>query len=170
MPIHLLADVPELIRGVGELRHREWGRPPERTDVEWWIEMAERETGRTGVPVTFVATDDADDTDGNDTGSVTGSVIGSVIGAVGLGEFDIPERRDRSPWILGMVVDPAHRGAGLATALLDHVHIHATIAGYDEIWVATEDAAAFYERCGYETAEHLTTRPEPMTVLRRVMG
>ena len=101
MPIHLLADVPELIRGVGELRHREWGRPPERTDVEWWIEMAERETGRTGVPVTFVATDET----------------GLVTGAVGLGEFDIPERRDRSPWILGMVVDPAHRGAGLATAL-----------------------------------------------------
>ena len=151
MRISLLADVPDLIRGVGELRHREWGHPPERTDVEWWIAMAERETGRRGVPVTFVATDDT----------------GEVIGTVGLGEFDIPERRDRSPWILGMLVHPDHRNAGLGAALLSRVHDHATTAGYPGIWVATEQATRFYETNGYTPAEHLTTRPDPLTILHK---
>jgi hypothetical protein len=32
-----------------------------------------------------------------------------AVGAVGLGEFDIEERGDRSPWVLGMIVDPVQR-------------------------------------------------------------
>lgn len=151
MRIQLLADAPELIRGAGELRHREWGHPPEPTDVEWWIAMTERETGRTGVPVTFVATDDT----------------GAVVGTVGLGEFDIPERRDRSPWILGMLVRPDHRNAGLGATLLAHLHAHATAAGYPAIWVATEQATRFYENHGYQEVEHISTRDEPLTILRR---
>ena len=34
-----------------------------------------------------------------------------ALGAVGLGQFDIEERRDRSPWVLGMIVRPDRRGA-----------------------------------------------------------
>jgi hypothetical protein len=34
-----------------------------------------------------------------------------ALGAVGLGLFDIEERRDRSPWLLGMIVRPDRRGS-----------------------------------------------------------
>ena len=49
------------------------------------------EAGQRGLPVTWVAV----------------GVGGEAAGAVGLGEFDIAERRDRSPWVLGMVVRSA---------------------------------------------------------------
>ena len=93
LSIGLLADHPQLIPAVGELRWREWGRPPEPESLDWWVDVTAREAGREALPVTWVAFEAG----------------GRVLGAVGLGEFDVEERRDRSPWVLGMVVDPAQR-------------------------------------------------------------
>ena len=48
-----------------------------------------REAGRIGrpLPIAWVANDQS-----------------GGLGAVGLGRFDIEERRDRPPWLLGMIV------------------------------------------------------------------
>jgi GNAT superfamily N-acetyltransferase len=138
--IELLADVPELVDAVGEIRWREWGRPPEPAELSWWVDVTRREAGRDRLPVTFVAV-------GTD---------GSALGAVGLGEFDIDERRDRSPWILGMVVRPDHRGRGIGQRLMTRVERYAAERGYPDIWVATGHAAPFYEHCGWRHTESLT--------------
>lgn len=37
--IGLLADHPPLIPAVGEMRWREWGRPPEPESLDWWVEV-----------------------------------------------------------------------------------------------------------------------------------
>lgn len=143
--VHLLADRPDLIEAVAMIRFREWGHPPEETDPQWWIEITRKEAGRTGLPLTWVAVD----------------VDGDAVGAVGLGEFDIEERRDRSPWVLGMVVEPDHRSMGIGAMLM--AKLEATVAelGYDRCWVATGQARAFYERIGWEWTE---------TVEREVWG
>ena len=65
------------------------GRAPEPTDRAWWRPEAVREAGRDELPITWVTS--------------------GASGAVGLGEFDIEERRDRSPWLLGMIVRPDRR-------------------------------------------------------------
>ena len=131
--IALLADQPQLIPAIGELRWREWGHPPEPTERSWWVEGTARAAGRDALPVIWVALD----------------ARGEALGAVGLGPFDRPERRDRSPWIWGMIVRPDRRGQGIGTALMAALEAWARERGHRELWVATGGrAAAFYERCG----------------------
>jgi chloramphenicol 3-O phosphotransferase len=146
--IRLLADLPHLVEAAGLLRHREWGRPPEPAEPRFWIEVTGREAGRDELPITWVAVDDR----------------GEVIGVVGLGEYDLEEIRDRTPWVMGMVVRRDRRGAGVGRRLLDTLSATAEEGGHTEIWVATDGPAiGFYERCGYERVE----RRGGATVLRR---
>jgi GNAT superfamily N-acetyltransferase len=51
--VELLADHPELIPAVGEVRWREWGHW-EGQDLAWFVDITRRESGRTELPVTFV--------------------------------------------------------------------------------------------------------------------
>ncbi len=148
----LLAELPQLVPEVGELRWREWGRPPEPVDLSWWVAMTRREAGRAELPVTFVAVDAG----------------GAVVGAVGLGEYDLAECRDRSPWVLGMVVRPDHRGRGVARLLLSRVERLAADLGYAAVWVATGPAAEFYRRWGWRESGRLRLGSgQPVVVLRK---
>jgi GNAT superfamily N-acetyltransferase len=141
--VELLADREDLIGSVSELRWREWGHWPEPTDPAWWLATTASEAGRDKLPITWVASDSS-----------------AALGAVGLGEFDIQERRDRSPWILGMIVHPQHRGRGVGRHLLTQLEAWASGQGYERVWVATGGpAVGFYQRCGWqlhETVERIT--------------
>jgi predicted N-acetyltransferase YhbS len=148
----LLADRPELIDAVGRLRWREWGHPPEPEDPAYWLENARREAGRDGLPFTLVAVDPA----------------GAAVGVVGLGEFDLDDLRDRSPWVLGMLVEPAWRGRGIGRMLMSELESRAAALGYQQIWVATEDAEDFYRRCGWQHAGRADTAGTgPVEILAR---
>lgn len=46
-------------------------------------------------------------------------------------------------------MEEAHRGHGLARALLDHARAEATRHGLDRLYLVT-DHDRFYERCGWE--------------------
>ena len=134
MSVCLLADRPELIEAVGRIRWREWGHPPEPEDPAFWVEVTRQEAGRNGLPFTLVAVDAA----------------GAAVGVVGLGEFDQRDLREHSPWLLGMVVDPGWRGRRVGQALLWELQARAAEAGYRQLWVATKDAAGFYQHCGWQ--------------------
>lgn len=153
--MRLLADLPRLVTAVGEIRWREWGRAPEPEDLSWWVEVTGREAGREELPVTFVAVD----------------TLGEAVGAVGLGEFDIAERRDRSPWVLGMVVRLGLRGRGVGRKLLLSLESFAAGQGWTEVWVATGGPAVeFYQRCGWQVTERLPLASgEVATVLRKLL-
>jgi GNAT superfamily N-acetyltransferase len=156
MRISLLADEPALIPDVANMRWREWGHPPEPEDPAWWLETTAREAGRTTLPVTVVAHDDEE-----------------VLGAVGIGEFDLEERRDRSPWVLGMIVRTDHRGTGVGRALMGHLAQWAVANGFPEMWVATGPTAdGFYRRCGWILTESLycESQGETVTVLRKPLA
>ena len=136
--VELLADHEQLIAAIGELCWREWGHPPEPTDLEWWVDVTAREAGRDRLPITWVALDER----------------GGALGRVGLGEFDIEERRDRSPWVLGMIVRPDRRGMGVGRLLLAQLEAWAGSHGYQQVWVATGGRAIdFYRKCGWELSE-----------------
>jgi hypothetical protein len=100
--IELLADHLHLVSVVGEMRWREWGHALEPERLDWWVDVTAREAGRGNLPVTWVAIDH----------------LGQAVGAVGLGAFDIEERRDRSPWVLGMIVGKPNRGMGIGSQLV----------------------------------------------------
>ena len=135
--IGLLADHPQLIPAVGQIRWQEWGHPPEPESLDWWVDVTAREAGRTALPVTWVAVDP----------------LGQAVGAVGLAEFDIEERRDHSPWVIGMIVAGQHRGRDIGSKLMGTLEAWAHQHGYRQLWVATGQAAGFYQKCDWELME-----------------
>ena len=136
--VQLLADNEQLIPAIGEMCWREWGHAPEPEDLAWWVAVTAREAGRDHLPVKWVALDERD----------------VALGAVGLGEFDIEERRDRSPWVLGMIVRPDRRGMGVGSLLMAQLAAWARTHGYEQMWVATGVRAIdFYRKCGWELCE-----------------
>jgi GNAT superfamily N-acetyltransferase len=147
--VELLADRLDLVEAVADMRWFEWGQPPEPTAREWWRATTLREAGRSQLPVTWVASDHS-----------------GALGAVGLGQFDIKERRDRSPWVLGMIVRRDRRGTGLGRLLLEHLESWARDQGHEQLWVATgRPAVRFYQRCGWQVREIVRRDFEPATVL-----
>ena len=136
--IDLLAHHPHLISMVGEILWREWGHAPEPENLDWWVEATARESGYDDIPITWVAIDNQ----------------GQPVGAVGLGAFDIEERHDRSPWVLGMIVAAQYRGAGIGGQLLRTLEVWGQPRGYSHVWVATGDrAVGFYQKCGWKLQE-----------------
>jgi GNAT superfamily N-acetyltransferase len=149
--VDLLADRIDLIEAVTDLRWVEWGHPPGPTDREWWQAATVREAGHSQLPVTWVVSD-----------------ASGALGAVGLGQFDIEERRDRSPWVLGMIVRRDRRGTGLGRLLLGHLERWAREQGYEQLWVATgAPAVNFYLRCGWRSQEIVDRGFELTTVLSK---
>jgi GNAT superfamily N-acetyltransferase len=151
--IHLLADNEHLIGAVGEMRWREWGHAPEPEDPAWWVDITAQEAGRDHLPVTWVAID----------------ARGDALGAVGLAEFDIDERRDRSPWLVGMIVRADRRGEGVGRLLITQLEVWAGARGSSQVWVATGGPAiGFYQACGWELVETLELASgESATVLTK---
>jgi N-acetylglutamate synthase-like GNAT family acetyltransferase len=91
-----------------------------------------------------------------------------VLSGVGTHEYDLDERRDRSPWVVGTIVRPDQRGQGIGQALMARCVVWTASVGIEQVWVATERAAAIYERCGFEHVKVLTSlRAEPVTILTR---
>lgn len=136
--IELLADRPHLIPAIRAMRWREWGRASDLEDRERFVAVTAREAGRDHLPVTWVAIDRS----------------GEALGAVGIGAFDLEERRDRSPWVWGMIVRHDYRGRGIGRLLLARLETWARLHGYAAVWVATGGpAVAFYRRCGWEMSE-----------------
>ena len=81
-----------------------------------------------------------------------------MLGAVGLDHFDLDERRDTSPWVTGMIVRAERRGEGIGRALMQFLEQWAFAHGIGEAWVGTEQAAGFYERCGWTRLETFTSK------------
>jgi GNAT superfamily N-acetyltransferase len=147
--IRLLADQEQLIPAIGTMRWQEWGQPPEPDDPAWWIAVTAREAGRDRLPISWVAINDQ----------------GEALGAVGLAEYDIEERRDRSPWLIGMIVRADRRGAGIGGQLVAQLEAWAGIHGYTRVWVATGPAAPFYQKCGWVLSETFTRAAGEVTTV-----
>ena len=151
--IKLLADQPHLIGAVGELRWREWGDSADPDSLDRWIKISEAEAGYDRLPVTWVAVDDQ----------------GQVVGAIGLDKFDIEERRDRSPWVVGVIVAAHRRSSGIGGQLMAALEAFAHVSGNPQLWVATGGrAVSFYQKCGWMLTE-IIERPsgERVSILAR---
>ena len=134
------------------MRWREWGHPPEPEDPAWWLETTIREAGSEGLPVTFVAHEKADE----------------VLGAVGLDTYDLDERHEVSPWVTGMIVRRDRRGQGVGRTLMQHLERWAAEHRIVDVWVGTDLALAFYQRCGWTLQETFTrSTGQHMAVLHK---
>lgn len=120
--------------------------------AHWRAQLVER-SNRDRIPFTLIAF--ADD---------------EPVGCVTVCTDDLDSRfADRGPWLSGMLVVNAARNLGIGRALLRAVADRARELGADELWLRTETAPSFYERCGWSTV----ARREQMhdsTVMRLATG
>jgi GNAT superfamily N-acetyltransferase len=124
-----------------------------KRERERWLREAERDS-RLHAPMSaaFVAVD-----------------AGRAVGVVQLHEFEIDAIRDRSPWVCGMVVRPEYRGMGVGRRLIAALEQFAAANAISQLWVFTEDAAGFYERCGWLRHGEAVEHGEPGVVLTRLL-
>jgi GNAT superfamily N-acetyltransferase len=123
-----------------------------------FINAIAQEAGRDGLPISLVAVDGA----------------GNAVGKVGLadsdGDLSQAERRDRSPWVIGMIVRRQNRGQQVGRSLLSAMEERAAAQGFRQLWVATGDeAVGFYRRCGWADTERLrlASTSVPTTILTK---
>jgi GNAT superfamily N-acetyltransferase len=148
----LLADRPDLAPHWAALHWREWGKEAGREELSWWVEDASKATQRTHPPVALIALGHHDE----------------VLGGVGVHPFDLDERRDRSPWVVGMIVRADRRGEGIGQALLAQLEAWAGQVGIEQLWVCTETegrTVSFYLRCGYERVEDVTSQTRGLVTI-----
>lgn len=151
--VQFLSDHPHLIPAVATMRWKEWGKPPECEDLDWWIEVIAAEAGNANLPVTWVAIDGR----------------AQAVGAVGLAEFDLQECHDRSPWLIGMIVSQQQRGAGIGGMLVQTLKTWALDRKIPEVWVATVGRGVdFYLKHGWHSHEVLEESSGESSILRFV--
>lgn len=71
------------------------------------------------------------------------------VGTAGVAHADLESRPDLTPWLVGVVVAPAHRRNGHATALVHAAEGFARAAGVRWLWLYTTWAEGFYARLGW---------------------
>ena len=78
-----------------------------------------------------------------------------VVGAIALVDFDdVEELRHLKPWVAAFVVDPAKRGQGLGSSVLNLLEERARAFKIPELFLWTEDRKEFYLKRGYSLIEH----------------
>jgi GNAT superfamily N-acetyltransferase len=98
---------------------------------------------------------------------------GDALGKIGLAEYDgeltQEERRDRGPWVIGMIVRQQNRRRQAGRLVLSRMEEHGATHGFRQLWVATGEAAGFYRRCGWRDIERLrlVSTGIPTTILTK---
>jgi ribosomal protein S18 acetylase RimI-like enzyme len=82
----------------------------------------------------------------------------------------LPALGPRAGEVKRLYVRPAHRGAGIAGALMDALEAHARAAGYEALYLDSRPdfatAIRFYERRGYEPVARYNENPEATVFMR----
>ncbi|MDD3921745.1 MAG: GNAT family N-acetyltransferase [Eubacteriales bacterium] len=123
-----IADAPELVQSAGAWFHAKWSIPEEA----YLTSMQACLRGEDPVPQWYVALD-------ND----------RIIGGLGVIENDFHNRKDLTPNVCAVYVEPEYRCRGIAGELLRFVCRDMADKGIDTLYLITEHDS-FYERYGWE--------------------
>jgi GNAT superfamily N-acetyltransferase len=92
---------------------------------------------------------------------------GRPVGTASLAHDDLASRRDLTPWLAGVYVEPACRGRGYATALVRRVEAFASAASVPALWLYTWTAEPLYARLGWQRVGLETNRGEEVALMTR---
>lgn len=73
---------------------------------------------------------------------------GDMLGGAGVIENDFHDRKDLTPNVCAVYVEPSHRCRGIAGAVLEHICRDMAALGLPTLYLVT-DHTAFYERYGW---------------------
>ncbi len=118
----------ELLEQAAQWFHEKWGIPKAA-----YVESMEECLANNGaVPQWYVAMQD-----------------GAIIGGLGVIENDFHDRKDLTPNVCAVYVEPEYRKQGIAGRLLQFVCDEFAARGIDTLYLVT-DHTSFYERYGWE--------------------
>ncbi|WP_110686440.1 GNAT family N-acetyltransferase [Salinicola aestuarinus] len=149
----LMSDSPH-VETLAGLTYAEWGALYPHESLAQWTDDLRASCGSGGVPSVFVATAPGRDGD-------------VVVGTASLLEADLPVRPAYSPWLASVLVLPAWRGQGIASALVERVWQEAEASAVARCYLFTPDRQSLYARLGWRWTESLTYRGNAMTVMCR---
>lgn len=119
---------PELLEAAAQWFHEKWGIPKDA-----YVESMEECVANEGaVPQWYVAMQDE-----------------AIIGGLGVIENDFHERKDLTPNVCAVYVEPEYRKQGIAGRMLQFVCDEFAEKGIDTLYLVT-DHTSFYERYGWE--------------------
>ena len=119
---------PELLEAAAQWFHEKWGIPKEA-----YVESMEACVANEGaVPQWYVAMQDE-----------------AIIGGLGVIENDFHDRKDLTPNVCAVYVEPEYRKRGIAGQMLQFVCDEFVQKGIDTLYLVT-DHTSFYERYSWE--------------------
>ncbi len=95
---------------------------------------------------------------------------GEPLGTATFDTDDLPSRPDLTPWLASVLVTPAARRQGIATALVAAVERLAIAQGVRRLWLFTPDQAPFYAARGWVRAGVEEYRGSPVVLMQRDLG
>ncbi len=89
------------------------------------------------------------------------------VGTASLSHDDLASRRDLTPWLAGVFVEPAFRHRGYATALVRQVEAFASAASVQTLWLYTSTAEPLYAGLGWQRAGLEKDRGQEVVLMSR---
>jgi predicted N-acetyltransferase YhbS len=148
--IERLADCPQHLAQVAAWQHTEFGYLNPAIILEQREARLRDALHGTGLPLTVVAVSDA----------------GDPVGAATLLPRTITHPH-LTPWLSTVVVPPACRGQGIASALSLRIALEAGRLGFPTIYLFTPHNASLYRRIGFEPVDVAELNGLPVTIMAR---
>ena len=149
MRIEYLADHHSHIESVAAWQQAEFGYLNPSLGLEQRVARLFASLSKTQLPVVLLALSE----DKQALGSAS-IVASSMIGRPQLG-----------PWLSSVVVPPAHRGKGVASALSLHAKHVAASLGFRTLALFTPHSQSLYARLGWHALEQSTLGDLPVTIM-----
>ena len=137
MEIKYLADEKEYIPQVIDWLYGQWGHNYEY-GKKVWTERVNNRLNKKEVPTTFVALKDDE-----------------ILGTASLIKYDMDTRKDLTPCLADVYVDPDWRGQQIASKLVKRVLKEAEDIGHSKLYLYTREAEGLYEKLGWKVIERI---------------
>lgn len=128
LEISRLRDFPELTEKAARWFSDKWGIPAEAYRESIRASIARK----TGVPQWYVLLDDRQE----------------IAAGAGVIENDFHDRKDLTPNVCALWIEPQYRNRGLARQMLDFIRRDMLESGFPTLYLVT-DLTDFYEKCGW---------------------
>ena len=146
---------PVIRNKVASWSHRAWSIDFPGDTEQTYLDLYEQSShNATSLPYVCVAI--ADD----------GAVIGT---ATLVGDDELPGFEDLNPWLAAVWVEPEHRSAGVANAMVNHIEEKASELGYKNLNLYTHDQQDWYLRHHWKIVGTGTLAHHAVTVMQKAL-